>query len=54
MFVNDVNEASYVRLMSSDNETTVSNVCTWRFKQTGQFFGGKIIYIPFNRHVQNC
>mgnify|MGYP007091668471 FL=1 len=43
MYVNDVSEASYVRLMSSDNETTVSNVCTWRFKRTGQFFRGKML-----------
>ena len=42
MFVNDVSEGSYVCLMSSDNETTVK-----------KFFGGKIICIPLNRHVQN-
>ena len=49
-YVNDVSKTSYVRLMSSDKETTVknSNLCTWRFKRTGQFFGRKIIYIPLN------
>jgi len=26
MYVNDVTEASYVRLMSSDNKTTVKNL----------------------------
>jgi len=32
-----------------------SNVCTWRFKRTGQFLGGKIIYnllLRYNVYIE--
>ena len=56
MYVNDVSEASYVRLMSSDKETTVKQIAMFvhdALKERDSFLGGKIMYIPLNRHVQN-
>jgi len=56
MYVNDVSEASYVRLMSSNNETTVKKIAMFvhdALKERDSFFGGKIMYIPLNRHVLN-
>ena len=50
MYINDVSEASYVRLMSSDNETTGKKLAMFvhdASKVRDSFFGGKIMYIPF-------
>ena len=44
MYVNDVSEASYVRLMSSDNQTTVKHLAMFvhgALKERASFFGGK-------------
>jgi len=38
---------------SVDNSSQFSNVCTWRFKRTGQFLGGKIIDIPYKQPCTN-
>jgi len=49
MYVNDVSEASYVRLMSSDNETTVKNLAMFvhdALKQRDSFLEGNyFIYL---------
>ena len=44
MYVNDVSEASYVRLMSSDNKTTVKNLAMFvhgALKERDSFLEGK-------------
>ena len=44
MYVNDVSEASFVRLMSSDNETTVKNLAMFvhgALKERDVFLEGK-------------
>ena len=51
MYVNDVSEASYVRLMSSEKETTVKYLAMFvhdALKERDSFFGGKIINITVN------
>ena len=56
MYVNDVSEASYVRLMSSDNKTTVKKLAMFvhgALKERDNFLEGKKCIYLLNSHIQN-